>query len=357
MIGGLRYVAALTAAQAQLGRLLDAEAWDKLLSARSMDEALDAIRSTSYAETLPAKIQGIERVEHALEQDLSAKIYAPIPLLRGRGGDLYAMLWRAAEVEDLLILLRGIHSNVRPSRIRNSLRPIGSPRSLDWHQLTGVRSIRGLADKLHTTDAGRFYATLMRDAIKSYEREGTVAILEVGVNSRYTRVLRNLVEGLRGRDHSDAYDIVGIMIDSRLLLWAARYSLYFEWSPEEILGALLDRGIRVGAKELQRVASGASVIDVARSVWNAQIPEMDSLSTLEPREQIVKLELAFRRYRHRVAGDRFRGYPFTLGALLAYAALIEDEVHDIVTLVEAAAEGWDREQAYHQLIGNRGEAA
>jgi hypothetical protein len=158
---------------------------------------------------------------------------------------------------------------------------------------------------------------------------------------------------LRGAPGRDARRLVGFALDSRLLLWAARYRVFLRLSPEEIMGATLHRGFRTQPEHVQRIANGADIVEIVAEIWGEETGDTDALMKLSPRDRIVQLELAFRRRRNVLAQQSVTGYPFRFGALLAHAILLQDDAHDIITLVEAAAEQWPPRRASEQLIGRR----
>jgi vacuolar-type H+-ATPase subunit H len=82
-------------------KLLTDESWDDLINAGSLEQAIDGT--------------------------LADRIFIPVPFLHGNTKSFYTMLWRSHELENLFILLRGIHNRVKPGKIRSSLKQLGGP--------------------------------------------------------------------------------------------------------------------------------------------------------------------------------------------------------------------------------------
>ncbi|WP_455382178.1 V0D/AC39 family V-type ATPase subunit [Salinispira pacifica] len=357
MIGSLLYADAQANARAGLSELLSEEDWLKVRSAGTLEEIVTHLSATAYGADLSESVTSTDELERRLRRSLSYRTRTPLVFLTGAARDLYATLWRSYELEDLFVLLRGIHNQAPPQTIRASLKPLEGISELDWRALSGAGSIAELVEQLEGSAYGEQYGRVLRQALGEYQRRGSVAMLEVAVNIAHYRSLRDLVHSLFGKNRREAIRIIGFMVDSRLVLWACRYRTFYDLSAEEILAATLDRGFAVQPVHLQRLSTSAPVTDVARDIWGTDLPDLEQLHSLSARDALVALELLLRRRRHELADGSLSGYTFHLGLLLAFLVLLDDEVGDIITVAEAAVEGWDREELDRQLIVPRGGAA
>lgn len=351
MIGAFRYAAALAGSRAGLATLLRDDEWRRLKDAKDFEGILSVLSSTSYAASLPAKDPHPDDLERAFARRLSRMTYAPLPFLHGTPSETYDMVWRSYELDDLFAVLRGVHNGAAPRRIRSSLRPLGAPSAIDWRSLSSAGSIDEVIRQIEKTPSGALYGALLRQARNAYHRSRQVAVLEISVNRGYQARLRDLVGSLTGADRKSAEGIVGTMIDAQLLLSAARYRVFFDWSTEEIMGASLDRGIALETGHLRHVATGGDVLPIIREIWGERVTGFEDLRSLSERDRLVRLELLFLRYRHSLALEELAGYRFGFGPLLGYVALLEDEVHDILATVEGVVEGWQPSDIERQLIG------
>ncbi len=127
MIGAVKYAAAEAGSRAVFSELLTDESWDDLINAGSLEEGLSVLSGTFYGRILTNKINSADSLERAIDGTLADRIFIPVPFLYGNTKSFYTMLWRSHELENLFILLRGIHNRVKPGKIRSSLKQLGGP--------------------------------------------------------------------------------------------------------------------------------------------------------------------------------------------------------------------------------------
>jgi vacuolar-type H+-ATPase subunit C/Vma6 len=97
-------------------------------------------------------------------------------------------------------------------------------------------------------------------------------------------------------------------------------------------------------------------LEVLQDIWGTELEGIDQLYELSARDQLLRLELLFRRHRHQIAETALSGSPFHLGILLAYLVILEDETDDLAAVFEAVSEGWSKEELKKELIAERGTA-
>lgn len=348
MIAAVRYSAAAAGARAGLSQRLDTDDRHRLRSATSLEDVVTALYNTTYASVLPDDVSSTGQLERALAKHVSVLTYMPLPFFDGASASVYEGLWRFREIEDLFAVLRGVHERATARRIRASLHPLGEPSTIDWRSLCSARSVDDVIGQLKADPSSTSYARSLSQAYGWYERSGNVAVLEIALGRDHQRRLRDAIESLHGPDRQAAVDLVGILIDARLALSILRYRTFYGMGPHEIMGYSLDRGLTIGRDHVKRLASGEAPLSVLRNRW----PFLNGadLEGGTPRRFMVDLELQVRRHRHQAAVAATAGYPFGLGLLLAFAVLLEDEVHDIMAIVEGTMENWSWDATRGQLI-------
>lgn len=353
MIDAVRYSAAHANVRGAIGRLLPDSVWHRLLSASTLEDILSVLSTTAYSDAVLEQPASLEQIERQFRSYLARHLRSPLFFVRGRPHQLLDWLWRRLELDDLTIVLRGLHNHVPSPQIRSSLLALGPASDLDWQALSTSGFVSNLIERLRGSLYGRFYARALDNAYGQYERQQTVFVLEVSVYLAYYRRLRTLLNGLRGRDRKYAGQFVSLMIDSRNLMWAFRYRVFFGFRPETILSYTLPRGGRVDATVIRRIADGAGLTEIVESVWGPQLPGLERLRELSLRDGVVELELILRRYLYSLACGALTGYPLRLGTLLAYVVLLEAEVDDLVTVSEGKANEWSTDSICSRLIGTR----
>jgi len=339
MIGAVQYAAANATIQAGIGRLLQEDIWERLLAASGLAEILSILSETSYRETMLEEPGRVKEVERLLRSYLADRFRLPLPFLGGRVYHLLDWLWRPFEIDNLIIVLRGLHNNVSGSRIRSSLVSLGRGSELPWREMTNSQSISDLIDNVDRSFHGSLYARALENAYNEYQRQQAVFVLEVALYLAYYRRLHRMLERLQGRDRKDAERFVGTAIDSRNLLAAFRYG------PETILSYTLPRQTRVNSAVMQRAATDAPVAELVRSVWGRELSGLSRIEGRSPREAVVELELIFQRHLYSMVRDSIAGYwyPFHLGMILSYEVLLQSEVDDLITIIEGTMNGWSAE--------------
>lgn len=348
----VRYAAAHARVRGGIARLVPTAVWTELLNTSTLSALVQQLAGTAYRGVL-APHTGQERepgrVESALWQYLVQAYRAPLPFLRGGPRALVDGLWRRFEVDNLKTVLRTVGRDAAPARIRASLIPLGPASTLPWEDLTDANSIVAAIDRLGSTRYGR----VLGQALERYRREERLFVLEVALDLFYYRYLVQLLNGLSGRDRSEAERFVGTRVSSQNLLWAYRYRVHFGLSPEEILNYTLGGGLRVDAAVVRDIATGAPVYEVVTAIWDRRLPDLDRLAGRPDAEALSELELIFWRYLYAEAAKTLRRYPLHLGVVLAYEVLLESEVRDLVVLVEGTAAGWPPDRLKPYFIGTR----
>lgn len=360
MLGPVRYAAPNASVRARLTHLLPNHIWSQLLSATDLAAVVALLRTTAYATTLQTEPgQSVqqwlepEQIEQELQTYLVQAFQAPLKLLQGTPRTLLDWLWRRFELENLKTVIRALAGNLPPSDIQTALLPLGHRSDLPWDTLIESSSVPALLRPLRSSFQGQRYAHALEPAIGRYRREGDLFGLEVALDLFYYRHLLHLLDSLSGRDRRDAGRFIDPLIDGYNMLWAFRYHISFDLSPEEIINYTLQRRLRVDAPVVRQIALGMSLQEAARHIWNGRLPHLDRLDNLSPEEALPELELLLRRYRYTLARRSLEGYPFHLGTILAYTVLLESEVQDLTAIVEGKAVGLSREQIRPVLIGSR----
>jgi V/A-type H+-transporting ATPase subunit C len=357
LLGPVRYAAPNAGVRARLAQRLSTNRWAQLLAAPDLDAVIALLGTTAYGAPLAAatgQTPEPEQVEQQLRAYLIQAFRVPFKLMQGKPRTLLDWLWRRFELENVKTVIRSVARNRPPRDIRAALPPLGRGSELPWDAMIEAQSLPALLPSLRTTFHGEQYAHALEPAMERYGREGELFVLEVALDLAYYRRLLRLLDGLAGRDRRDAGRFVGTLIDGHNLLWAFRYRVYFDLSPEEILNYTLQRRLRVDAAMVREIALGASLPEATRAVWNDRLPDLERLEELPPAEALPELELIVRRYLYTLAQRALEGYPFHLGTILAYTVLLESDVQDLIAIAEGKAANWSAEQIRPTLIGSRG---
>jgi vacuolar-type H+-ATPase subunit C/Vma6 len=353
IMGAAQYAAATALVRGRLSRLLPQPVWSRLLSAGDADEFVRQLMDTAYAETLQdvsAEPAQTGPVESRLRQYLARGLRAPLRFLPASTRELLDWRWRHLELDNIKMILRGVDRGASAERILSTLVPLGPDSDVVWSNLAQAVSVAAVVEQLR----GTFYGRALRPALDRYAEEHRLFALEVRLDLEYHRRLLELIERLGGQDRRAAERFLGFMIDSQNVIWALRYRIYYHLSPEEILNFTLVRGVRVRPALMQEIAVGADPVDVLEDVWDGKLGDLEDLRRLSHEQVLARAESLFNRYVYRQAIKTLQGFPLSFGIVLAYHALLELEVYDLVTVLEATAVGYSADEIRTFLITPRG---
>jgi vacuolar-type H+-ATPase subunit C/Vma6 len=190
--------------------------------------------------------------------------------------------------------------------------------------------------------------------MERYKETGNLLIIEVWLDLAYYRKLLALIRSLRGKDKEEAKRFLGVMVDGQSILWAFRYRIHYQLSPEEILNYSLLDGINVDYSTIQSIAQGASVEDIIRQTWGRDFPGISTLNGLSDREALPQLERILMQYLFSQAKQVQNSYAMHLGIALGFDFLVETEVRDLITIAEGKAIGLPSERIQPYLISLEG---
>ncbi len=350
----LRYAAANANVRGRMARLLPATTWQTLLTATDLNGLVTILNRHGYQTVLANLGTGeiaAAPVEKALWGHLVREMQAPLKLLPGKPQKLLGWLWRRFEVDNLKTILRSVDAGVAPDQIRAALIGLGPASGLPWNRLTESTSVSDIIEQLRGSFHGAFYARALDQATERYRQARDLFAFEVSLDLAYHRRLLRLLDDLSGRDKGEAQKLVGSRIDSQNLLWAFRYRVYFDLSPEEILNYTLQRRLRVDAEIVREIATGGAIGQMVQRLWSADLPGLERVTELPPEEALPRLQLSFQRHYYQVAQATRQGYPLHLGTMLAYLILLESDVRDLITIIEGQASGRSPDHIQSFLIG------
>ncbi len=350
MRGAIDYSAANAAVRAGIAELLTAGTWEQLLRAPDLHQIMAVLGGTAYAGVLDSGRADIRYAESGLKSTMALKIRRPIKFLHGGPRDLLESLFRRYELVNLGHLIRGIHNGLPGATIRESLIDMPAAAQIPWKLLSANKSISGLIDGLKKNARGRMYAGALDDAYQEYERRNNPAVLEIAASLTVYRKVRRLISRMPGKDGQDAQLLAGTELDMLNLLWAYRWRDYFGLTPEDILSYTLPEGFRVTASVVQQIAGGAALEAIVDRLWGRNLPGPQAWRHLPPGQNLVILEIDFRRYLQKKARESIGGYPFSLAVILAYMILVQNEVSDLTAIVEGKAAGRAQEDIRDRLI-------
>jgi V/A-type H+/Na+-transporting ATPase subunit C len=331
--GGVSGYAALNArVRVMYSTLLTPQQISELAEAPDYNALIAQLKHTEYGPYL----------EKAKDKDLTPRRAAY--LIRGRLTDAYTTIIRQAPVDaralleqryryfelgNLKAVLRGIVAGASWETVRFVLFPLGADTVLPAQEMVESGNIATAVELLKGTP---YYETLSHAMIR-YSAEQSIFPLEVALDLDYWRQIWKTVNQLSGDDRKQGMRIIGALVDTTNLMWAIRYRVYHELSEEELINYTLPFGRKVTDKDIRAIAAGVDIAQVVKRIY----PELNDVDNLlqDPRKGLPILESQLKRLVVRECHSAFVGAPFHIGLPLAFLELLELEIQDLVTLIEA----------------------
>ncbi len=323
--------------------LLVPSVWFTLIQTPNFDALLGQLDKTAYGPYLKLDRQLLtpRRTVYQLRWHITSNYEKLIRLTPEPGRQLILQLWRLYEIDNLKATLRGVETGASWDEVRHLLSPMFRYVTLaneDIRRMLDTGSVVRAVERIRHTP---YYATLVH-ALARYEAEKNLFPLEVALDLDYRRGLWESVQNLKGTDHKRALQLIGTSIDLDNLLWAIRYRVYHHLSVQEIINYTLPFGYQVCDADIRALAEGADIITVIKRIY----PHLEGLdeaarsSKDEPtlrQRQLISVEYALQRHLIKLCHQMFGGDPFHIGVQLAYLLLLEYELRDLITVVEAKA--------------------
>jgi V/A-type H+/Na+-transporting ATPase subunit C len=331
------YAASQSWVRARLSRLLQREAWLRLLDAGSSSEFSEILRGTWIETALYVSDGRLRR--RVLRGEVAAAAVTLGRFLPRGAKQLLAWYNRRFEIENLKIVLRSVQYGVDRERATASLVPL-RPGRLQWQPLLEASSVQPVLDRL----SGSPYARAIQQATEKYQQEKRLFHLEIALDLFYFQRLVRLIERERGATGSDAKAHLGRWIAIQNLIWAYRFRIYGRMSPEEIVNYTLHRAFQAGLETVRRVALGAPLQAEAERLGFHLGPGLSEV------EGLTELEMLAERERFRDAADALGRPLFGFGGILAYLTLLEAEIRDLGVIAEGKAAGLSRAEITSRLL-------
>jgi len=341
--GVVAYAQVNATTRALYSTLLTPEIRHALVQAPGLDALLAQLEKTAYNPYLKLDKQLLtpRRIVYQLRWHLAHGYEKLIRLTPEPACQLLIQLWRLYEVDNLKATLRGVETGATWDEVRRLLSPMFHYVTLttdDIQRMLASGSVVRAIERLRHTP---YYETLIH-AFTRYEIEKNLFPLEVALDLDYRRGLWQTIHELKGADRTHALHLVGTSIDIDNLLWAMRYRIYHHLSTQKIINYTLPFGYQVRDEHIRAIAEGADMLAIVRRIYprvegftEAASQTREEVPT--PQLQLAMIERALHRHLIKLCRKTFLGDPFHIGVQLAYLMLLEYELRDLTTIVEAKA--------------------
>lgn len=322
--------------RARISKILPREFFMRMARARSLIEAVGMLRETAYAtvEQVYSRTGDLLLAELELHRQELAVVSDVDRYLTGEIRRFTAVLVQQYEVENLknairLWFERAVRSRSVEEKIAYIMRG-GTAHAIDFDALINAPDLSAIAQVLERTP----YAAIVQDHEEDVTAQSSVFPLEMALDRWYYRELLQAASRLDGRDAEIATRLIGIQIDVVNVNWVVRLSEFYDMPGDVLRRSLLPGGQWFDLNQLESSFQSDHPADTLASTLSGRYPAMTGHTPEGDRlRSLALLEGVLQEVLHHEVHKVLGGYPFTIGIVIAYVFLKQNEIRSITTVL------------------------
>jgi len=340
-MNGQNFSAVNTKTRVLKSRLLSNRDYINLMQLDNVNEQIDYLKNnTVYGKVLEDVDEldyDIQRIEINLKRYLIIQMEKIIRYFTGEYKEFYKTLLLRYEIEDLKLYLRAIE---RKEEIPNVACFFLNHSTFNCNKLQNVGNLGEFIDGLK----GTIYYDILAP-YKDEEGPKTIFYMEMNLDRLYFNQLKAKCKKLRKADREAFEYTLGENIDLLNIEWIYRGIKFYNLLPEELINYLLPHGLEFNYKDLKKMCY--SDIDTLK-----EIVLKSKYSFLFDTKKDVELfmERRIERYLYFKFKSLFKKGHLNILITIAYFHLLEFEIRDIISMLEAKRYGFTLEDTINYLV-------
>jgi V/A-type H+/Na+-transporting ATPase subunit C len=337
----------------RLSKLLTEEYFDTLIRSHSLIDALQLLKSSSFAnlETIYSRTGDLKTAELELFKE-EILIFKDVE--RRVDGETRDFCWSLStyyEIENLKRTVRlWFERAVRGQDVTDSvsyLYRVTIHYDLHIDELLAASEY----DSVAATLSGTPYEALFMDSLPEIKRLNSLFPFEMALDKYYYSELLKAVDRLDSRDGRIARRLVGVEIDLLNINWVIRFKTLYNLPLADALRYAVPFGYEVDKETISRAYDQERITEVFDALMKkhkgfaAMLKEQgtDSTSRLVLIERVLDYALM------QEVRKLLVGFPFSVGIILAYFILKKNELRKILTILNAKHYGIKPEEIKSRL--------
>jgi len=324
--------------KARISIFLSEETLERAAQAKSLQEAFLPFRGT-YLEVAESRYSATGDLK-AVEADLTSLEFDAYSFSVNQVPEPASSFIRAKSREAEVDLLKGAlrlwfdaHARGRVIDDRTGYlykgRAMGS---IDLGNLVNATSPADAAAVL----AGSPYAPIVSELLPQAIAAGSVFEMESSLDREYFESLFQALERLPLRDRNVAERFVGIDVDIHNITNLIRLRSFNGIASDRTGRYLIDFGTAIPTSALSRAYESEDLSGLAAAVLGMRGNAMEAgWDRRDGKARLSSLERMLRRMRIVEAKRCLAGYPFSIGIVLAYLALLSEQLRDVRAILNA----------------------
>ncbi|MEJ2703516.1 MAG: V-type ATPase subunit [Sedimentisphaerales bacterium] len=326
--------------RARISRILPDETFAELARAPSLDAALILLQETPFArlQEVYSKTGDLRQAEMELLKD-------EIELHRSLRQHLHP---DSLQLANALLMRFEIDNLKNAIRIYFERKVRKQPADADVHYILYERIVHDIPmDVIVNAEsfeeiAGACEGTPYNQIIKKYshtvESENSLFRMEVAFDHYYYDNLLSAIDKLDRADRMIALRLTGVEIDLQNINWIIRFKNFYDLPLEAVLAAIVPGGFNLDKGIIDELYSAQNVTAALQGFVKSKYPGLSALLASQTPDSTSRLLLIGRILEEIMKHEVHRilsGYPFTIGIILSYFILKQNELKKIRTILNA----------------------
>ena len=326
--------------RARISKILPDDKFNDLTKAPSLDAALALLRDTPFAglENIYSSTGDLKQAELELLKN-EIELYKNIrQYLQHVPAELVDALLTRFEIDNLKNAIRiYFDRKIRKRSVDTGIHYIIYDRIIHDIPFDIIVNAENF-DEIAGVCEGTPYSQIIKKYSPTVESQGSLFRLEIALDHLYYVNLLTAIEKLDRRDRALAQRLAGVEIDLQNINWLLRFKKFYDLPPEAVLATLVPGGLNLDKSIFNELYSTQNVMYVLQRFVKIKYPGLSALLSSQTPDSISRL-LLIRRILEEIMKHEVHhilvGYPFTIGIILSYFILKQNELSKIRTILNA----------------------
>lgn len=343
MSGERRFAAINTKIRVLRTKVLDEKDYISLIEKNNVEEQVAYLRDkTAYREELSRieNLDNIQQVEIELKRHLIAESEKIIKYFTDDYRDFFKTLMLRYEIEDLKLFLRMLERKENTDKIQNLSLLKGKYHSFDIRLIKSSSNLEEFIESLR--------GTIYYDVLNPYKNEEHAKIIfymEMNLDRLYFSLLKSKSQNLKREDRIIFEEILGRNVDLLNLEWIYRGIKFYNLLAEELINFALPNGYEFQYKDIKNMCY-SNIEEFIKIVLKTQYNFLfDTKKDVD-----LYMERRIQRYSLYKFLDAFKKAKLDIHLSMAYIHLLEYEIRDIISILEAKKYGLTMEETKDYLV-------
>ena len=341
-----RYSEANAIIRASLSSLLTRGQLDEILRAGAFSDSWNALKSTAYAAWLPEIAAPAPLpVERALKDATALRFKRAIRSLKGKAGEVGALLLSRWELDDLHDALRAWHA--KDAAYTPPVSGVSLGTAVPFRDIARAETLEAVGALLSKTP----YAKPVLETARIYRETRSLFHLEIALEKGHYRRLIAAIQDLGGHDAGHGLRLIAAEIDLVNLSWLSRCASYYE-APAALLREAMIPNVSALASTLEKTGFSAEEVAEVSLQYVSELAG-DQGGKAPGLERIALLESFVIEAAVDAARRELAGFPFCIACLIDFYFLIRTELRNLRGIFAGRAAGFSPDELSGRLCGIR----